>query len=243
MTPTGKYIGINQRIPFDVLDAALYHFLRDQTIDKYSILSHLKEFTKGENRANKAAQYTVQILSRQKNCIFGLNKTIAAPAYLKLPLTDRKAIVLSLAALTYPIIYNLLIALATVFKVQSQTNRKFINLKMASLYGSNRTLEIALDALIPMIIELNTIKRVKISRYTLTQKCIITYPAIAELLIYTDIKLSGSKSILVDDLQYRPWYMFFEVALGKKNSYTLFKYDESRIRQEYLTINGAENKS
>jgi hypothetical protein len=242
MTATGKYIGINQRIPFDVLDAALYRLLRDKNMDKNSILSHLKEFTKGENRANKAAQYAVQILSRQENCINELNKTITAPAYLKLPITDRKAIVLALAALTYPIIYDLLIALATGFKVQSQINRQFINLKMASIYGSNRTLDIALDALMPMIIELNTIERVKISLYALTQKSIISYPAIIELLIYTDIKLSGSKSILVDDLQYRPWYMFFEVTLNKKNSYTLFKYDESRIGQGYLTINGKENQ-
>jgi len=243
MKTTGKYIGINQRIPFDVLDAALYRLLRDQTIDKNLIISHIKEFTKGENRALKAVQYTVRILSCQKNCICELNKSISAEAYLKLPLADRKAIVLPLAALTYPIFYDLLIALATGFKVQSQINRQFINLKMASIYGSNRTLDIALDALIPMIIELNTIERVKISLYTLAKKSLISYPAITELIIYTDIKLSGSKSILVDDLLYRPWYIFFEFAIGKKNSYTLFKYDESRIGQGYLTINGNVNKA
>ena len=238
MKTAGKYIGINQRIPFDVLDAALYRLLRDQTIDKNLILSHLKEFTKGENRALKAAQYTVQILSRQGNCIREISKSISAEAYLKLPPVDRKAIILPLAALTYPIFYDLLIALATGFKVQSQINRKFINLKMASIYGSNRTLDIALDALMPMIIELNTIKRAKISLYQLAKKSIVTYPAITELIIYTDIKLSGSKSILVDDLLHRPWYMFFEVDIGDKNSYTLFKYDESRIGQGYLTIHG-----
>lgn len=32
MISKGKYIGINQRIPFDVLDAALFRFLRDETI-------------------------------------------------------------------------------------------------------------------------------------------------------------------------------------------------------------------
>jgi len=236
MKGTGKYIGINQRVPFDVLDAGLYRFLRDQSIDKESILAHMREFTKGENRVLKAAKYGVQILSRQEKCILELKKSIGAKAYLKLPVNDRKAIILSLVALTYPITYDLLIALASGFKVQPQINRQFINLKMATLYGSNRTLDIALDALVPMIIELGTVERVKISLYSLSKKTVITHPVIKELIIYTDIKLSGSKSILVDDLLYRPWYMFFEISLGKKHNYTLFKYSESRIGQGYLTI-------
>lgn len=236
MKGTGKYIGINQRVPFDVLDTGLYSFLLDQTIDKESIIAHMREFTKGENRVLKAAQYVVRILSRQEKYILELNKSIGAEAYLKLPVADRKAIILSLLALTYPITYDLLIALASGFKVQPQINRQFINQKMAALYGSNRTLDVALDALVPMIIELGTVERVKISLYSLSEKSFITHPAIKELIILTDIKLSGSKSILVDDLQYRPWYMFFEISLGKQLKFSLIKYSESRIGQGYLTI-------
>jgi len=236
MKGTGKYIGINQRVPFDVLDTGLYRFLLDQAIDKESIIAHMREFTKGENRALKAVQYVVQILSRQEKYILELNKSIGAEAYLKLPVTDRKAIILSLVALTYPITYDLLIALASGFKVQPQINRQFINQKMAGLYGSNRTLAVALDALVPMIIELGTVERVKISLYSLSEKSVITHPAIRELIIFTDIKLSGSKSILVDDIQYRPWYMFFEISLGKQLKFSLIKHVESRIGQGYLTI-------
>jgi len=236
MKGTGKYIGINQRVPFDVLDNGLFRFLRDKTIEKELIISHLREFTKGENRLLKATQYAVQILSRQKKCILELNESISAEAYLKLSVTDRKVIILSLVALTYPITYDLLIALASGFKVQVQINRQFINQKMAALYGSNRTLDIALDALLPMIIELGTIERVKTSLYALAQKNFITQPIIKELIIFTDIKLSGSKSILVDDLQYRPWYMFYEINLDKKHKFSLFKYVESRVGQGYLTI-------
>lgn len=236
MKGTGKYIGINQRVPFDVLDDGLYRFLRDQSIDKESIVAHMREFTKGENRVLKAAQYAVQVLSRQEKYILELKKKIGAEAYVKLLITDRKAIILSLVALTFPITYDLLIALASGFKVQLQINRQFINQKMAAIYGSNRTLDIALDALVPMIIELGTVERVKIGLYSLSKKTVITHPAIKELIIFTDIKLSGSKSILVDDIQYRPWYMFFEISLGKQRKFELIKYAESRIGQGYLTI-------
>lgn len=236
MTGAGKYIGINQRLPFDVLDTGLYRFLLDQAIDKESIIAHMREFTNGENRILKAAKYVVQILSRQEKYILELNKSIGAEAYLKLPVTDRKAIILSLVTLTYPITYDLLVALASGFKVQPQINRQFINQKMAGLYGSNRTLAVALDALVPMIIELGAVERVKISLYAISQKNVITHPKIKELIVFTDIKLSGSKSILIDDLQYRPWYMFFEISLDKPLKFSLIKRAESRIGQGYLTI-------
>jgi hypothetical protein len=69
----------------------------------------------------------------------------------------------------------------------------------------------------PLIIELGTIKRVKMSPYTLAEKYVIMHPIIKELIIFTDIKMSGSKSIQLDDLQYRPWYMFFEINLDKQH--------------------------
>lgn len=236
MKSKNKFIGINQRVPFDVMDAGIYRFLCGQAIDKDLILSHLREFTKGENRVLKASRYAIQILSKQEKYVLELKKFIDGASYIKLPVSDRKAIVLCLASLTYPITYDLLIALAAGFKVQSQINRQFINQKMAALYGSNRTLDIALDALVPMIIELSIIERVKISIYSLSEKTIITHPIIKELIIFTDIKLSGSKSILIDDIQYRPWYMFFEINLNNQHNYSLFKYSESRIGQGYLTI-------
>jgi hypothetical protein len=236
MKGTGKYIGVNQRVPFDVLDAGLYRFLRDQSIDKESIVTHIREFTKGENRVLKAAQYAVQILSRQGKYILEIRKSIDAEGYLKLPVADRKTIILCLVALTYPITYDLLVALASGFKVQPQINRQFINQKMAALYGSNRSIYNAIDAVIPMIIELGAVERVKISIYSLCEKSVVTHPVIKELVIFTDIKLSGSKSILIDDIQYRPWYMFFEISLGKKLKFSLIKHAESRIGQGYLTI-------
>lgn len=236
MTTKGKYIGINQRVPFGVLDAAISHFLETGTINKADILAHVKEFTKGENRASKATNYAYQVLNPETKILNELRKRIDQATYLSTRISDRKALVLCLISLTYPIAYVLLVSLAAGFKVQSQINKTFINQKIAAIYGSNRTMDIALDALLPMIIELAIIKRDQIGLYSKADKAIINYSFIQELITYTDIKLSGSKSILLEDVSHRPWYMYFEVKSVKEQKQTLLKYSEGVVGGGYLTI-------
>ena len=74
MNSKGKYIGLNQRIPFDVLDAAIHFYLANGEIDKSYIFQRMQEFTSGTNRANKATSYVVQILNRQTRPLLVKNK-------------------------------------------------------------------------------------------------------------------------------------------------------------------------
>jgi len=237
MSSKGKFIGINQRVPFEVLDDAIHFYLINGVVDKAFILQHMKEFTIGENRANKAAMYIVQILNRQVQLLDQLKKGNKDTSYSSIRIIDRKSLCLCLISLTYPITYDLLIALAQGFKVQSQINKKFISEKVKSIYGSNRTVDIAIDALLPMIIELNAIIRDKVSIYSLTKKLVITNKFVSELIIYTDIKLSGSKSILVDDLSYRPWYSYFNILPKTTDPVSLLvAKKDSAVGQGYYTI-------
>jgi len=232
-----KYIGINQRIPFDVLDASIHRFLLDGNIDKDSILQHMQEFTSGTNRANKASSYVVQILKKQGYVLDQFKKTLKGIPFSSLRIDDRKGFCLCLISLTYPITYDLLVALAQGFKVQSQLNKTFISEKTMSIYGSNRTVDIAIDALLPMIIELNTIKRDKVSLYSLASSLKITNKFISEVVVYTDVKLSSTKSILIDDLNYKPWYSYFDlkhVSPGQFNQ--LMSNKDSAVGKGYLTI-------
>jgi hypothetical protein len=130
-----------------------------------------------------------------------------------------------------------LIALAQGFKVQSQINKKFISEKVMSIYGSNRTVDIAIDALLPMIIELNTIKRDKVSIYSLATKLSISNKFISELIVYTDIKLSNSKSILLNDLNFKPWFLYFAISAiaDIKFKYLISKKD-SAVGNGYITL-------
>ena len=237
MNSKGKYIGLNQRVPFEVLDAAIHFYMSNGVVDKAYVLQRMLDVTSGTNRANKAANYVVQIVERQVQLLDQLKKVIKDTPYGALRIEDRKALCLCLICLTYPITYDLLIALAQGFKVQSQINKKFISEKVMSIYGSNRTVDIAIDALLPMIIELNTIKRVKVSIYSLAAKLMIANKFVSELVIFTDIKLSGSKSILLDDLNFKPWYSYFDISgLSPDNFHQLISKKDSAVGKGYLTI-------
>lgn len=237
MSSKGKYIGLNQRIPFEVLDSAIYYYLENGVIDKDFIFQRMQEFTSGANRANKATTYVLQILTRQKQLLEQLKKTITRTPYGALRSDDRKALCLCLISLTYPITYDLLIALSQGFKSQAQINKKFISEKVMSIYGSNRTVDIAIDALLPMIIELNTIKRDKVSIYSIATKLMIINKFISELVVYTDIKLSGSKSLLIDELSFRPWYSYFDLSgVGMGSFSVLLSKKDSSVVKGYLTI-------
>ncbi len=237
MNKTSKYIGLNQRIPFEVLDDAIHFYIENGIIDKSHILQRMLEFTSGLNRANKATMYVFQILSRQISLLDLLKKNTKNIPYKTLRTDDRKALCLCFISLTYPVTYDLLVALAQGFKVQNQINKKFISEKVMSIYGSNRTVDIAIDALLPMIIELNTIKRDKMSIYSLATKLVITNKFISELVIYADIKLSGTKSILIDDLNFKPWFIYFDFSgLAVESSDVLISKKDSAIGRGYLTI-------
>ena len=237
MSTKGKYIGLNQRIPFDVMDSAIHLYLEKGVVDKDFIFERMLEFTTGANRSKKATTYVVQILTRQKQFLEKLKKALIRTPYYALRIDDRKAFCLCLISLTYPISYDLLIALSQGFKSQAQINKKFISEKVMSIYGSNRTVDIAIDALLPMIIELNTIKRDKVSIYSIATKLMIINKFISELVVYTDIKLSGSKSLLIDELSYRPWYSYFDLSgVGIGSFSVLLSKKDSSVGKGYLTI-------
>lgn len=238
MNSKGKYIGLNQRIPFEVLDSAIHFYLENGVVDKNYIFQRMQEFTSGTNRANKATSYVVQIMSRQSKLLDQFKKYNTNTLYSSLRLDDRKALCLCLISLTYPITYDLLIALSQGFKVQNQINKKFISEKVMSIYGSNRTVDIAIDALLPMIIELNTIKRDKVSIYSIGSKLVITSKFVSELIVHTDIKLSGSKSILIDELSFKPWYAYFEISTSIVDKFNiLISKKDSAVGKGYLTVN------
>lgn len=236
MKANRKFIGINQRIPFEVIDSAIYDYLNTGEIKKDKILSHMLEYTKGQNRAEKASMYVFQVLKRQNSILEEFKRALGPDGYHHLSQTDRKVLVLCLLALTYPITYDLLVALAQGFKVQDTINKLFISEKVMSIYGSNRTVDIAIDALLPMIIELNTVQRVKVSIYSKFGRQPISHPLIRELVVYTDIKLSGSKSILLSDLKHRPWLQYFEPIEEQDGVFgRLIAIKESAVGRGYLS--------
>ena len=236
MRERSNYIGINQRIQFEVLDSGIHDFLLNGKVSKELFMNHIREFTKGENRVEKEASYIMLIFKRQQEILHWIQSKCNAEQYLLISKQGRQAIALCLVSLTFPITYDLLNVLGGVFKVQQSINKQSIVQKMSLNYGSNRSLFNAMDALLQMFIEQEAIQRVKIGLYSFGSKKIIISPFTTELLIYTDIKLSLSKSILVDDISHRSWYSFFQLKINKELKFELVRLSDSMIGQGYLTL-------
>lgn len=230
-----KYIGINQRIPFDVLDAAIDNYVSLGSLDKEDILSGIKNVTLGSNRANKAALYAKQILTRQTKLLDLVSEHY--PSYRALRSDEKRALSLCLICLTYPIVYDLLVAMAQGLKVQDVVNKKFMNSKISALYGSNRTVDVAMDAIIPMLVELGVIKRRKLGLYCLGLKLVIKKPILFEVLAFTDATVQGTKSLLLDNLVQKPWYTYFDVETSDLDKpLVLLERKDSHTGRGYLTI-------
>lgn len=236
MNNKGKYIGISNRIPTIVLEYAISSYLKTGVVNAHDYLSYIKEFTKGDNRAKKTMGHVTAIINKNSDLLQLFPKEIKND-FTSLPKSDRSALLLCLFSLTFPIAYDILNSFAVGFKVQEYISKRVIIEKIGSIYGSNRSMHIGLDESMPTIIDSNTIERVKSGIFKKGNSLKITNALIAEIIIYTDLKLSTSKSILIDDLEHRPWFIYFDISIIQPNKLSnIIKFKDSAVGKGYLTI-------
>lgn len=232
----GKYIGINQRIPYPVLEQALGRWLQTGVINRDGIARDMQTYTVGVNRAYKATQYAVTVLSRPEKIIQAMKEHLPFEVYIRLPDHERKALVNALVACAFPFAYDLMVAIATSLKAQSHISKAAIEQKVAAQYGSNRTVKIGIEAVLPMLIEMGAIVRRKPGIYALGEPTKLTNPLVAEIYLFADIQCSGSKSILLSDIESRPWFLFHPVVYDQNTPKYLVRYSEGQIGGGYLGI-------
>jgi hypothetical protein len=232
-----KYIGIESRVQYEVLEAAIYDYLANGSLDKEKCLSHIKQFTKGENRAGKILKHITVLLNKNGPILNVLSKKTSAEEFSRLNISDRKSIILCLFCNSFPITYDILIGLAQAFKVQDILSKEVIVQKIGVLYGSNRSMYIAITEIIPLLIELGLIKRFKMGIYSPGLKLQITNELCKDLIIFTDIKLSGSKFILLDELEFKSWFSYFNLSgLSVDNFRSFLSKKESLVGNGYIYI-------
>lgn len=238
MSIKGKYIGISNRIPLVVLEYAVSDYISTGKVNSQDYLKYILEFTKGENRAKKSLSHLTSIITKNANLLNQLAKHTKND-FKSLNDNDRKAIVICLFALTFPIANDILIAFAVGFKVQVLISKRVILEKMGAMYGSNRSMHIGVDETIPLLLECGILKREKIGIYTKGIILKTNNTFISELIIYSHIKLSGSKTILVDELNFKPWFSYFDLSIETiLNLNQLLSKKESAVGKGYLTIKG-----
>ncbi len=236
MISKGKYIGISNRIPLVVLEFAIGDYLSSGTVNSQAYLSYILEFTKGENRAKKSLSHLVSIITKNTNLLNQLSKHTKGN-FRSLCDNDQKAVLISLYSLTFPIAYDILLAFSVGFKVQEIISKRVILEKMGALYGSNRSMHIGVDETIPLFLDCGIIERTKRGIFKNNCKLKIENSFVSEIIIFTEIKLSGSKSILLDDINFKPWFLFFTLKENEILAINhLISKKDSSIGKGYLTI-------
>lgn len=159
-----KAIGINQRIPLQILEMALRSHLNGEYDEEY-ILEQLKLDFDGENRIRKALDIVNKVV--RNNPIISEVKIEKDRVLLALRRkNDRNLILTSLSCTAFPFFYEVLKEFARFLKVQEIVNTDLIKKTMASQYGSNRSMENGLYCVIPMLLEANIIERPKQGIYS-----------------------------------------------------------------------------
>ncbi len=235
MKNNDKYIGINNRIPFHVLDLSLGEYIHSEIINKEVLLNHIKEITHGENRAKKSVNNLCKLLIKNETIIKKYRKTLQSHSYFDMSLDDRKILVLCLFCLTYPIAYEMLIIMSKGFKVQKLLNKLYLKEKIGAIYGGNRAVHIAIDEVLPLFIEIGIIKRQKIGIYVKNFQLETISSFLSETIVYTDILLSGSKSLFIEEISFRPFYDYFRFNLDFKYKYLIQKAEGS-LGRGYVKI-------
>jgi hypothetical protein len=150
-------IGINQRIPIEIIELALKTVLDDRYDDEYAAELARMEFS-GENRIKK----TVKVINRivKTNVLIPYIMENAGKVRLALKnVEDKGMICIALVNAAYPFCYDVTAVLGRYFHAQKEIGIPLITSKLSAKYGTNRSLPNGLYCILPMLIEAGFITR------------------------------------------------------------------------------------
>ena len=212
-------------------------YLLEGKFNKENCLSYIRQHTRGANRAGKLLKQYRGLIQRNEAILEMVHKQLGHQGFVNLPISDRRVLLLCLFSNSFPIAYDILVGLARTLKVQDTVSKEVIVRKIGAMYGSNRAVHIGITETLPLLLECGIIKRLKPGFYGLGSKLSATNKFICELIVYTDIKLSGSKSVLLGDLGQRPWFVYFEwMGYRPETSRTLVERRDGEVGKGYLSI-------
>lgn len=159
-----RSIGINQRIPLDVLHLALEGFLIDTYSEDY-ILEQLRLEFKGENRLKKSLNIINKIVLRSPLSRFINDNREELKSVIK-KRNERNLILISLLNSTFEFSFDALQFLGKFLSVQDLINTETIKKSLSNKYGGNRATENALYSVLPMFLEAGLIIRPTLGIYS-----------------------------------------------------------------------------
>ncbi len=200
-----KSIDINQRIPLDVLYAALESYLNDSYTNEY-VLEQLRLEFKGENRLKKALRIVNKIILKNPLHNFIIENKAAISNAIKKKV-DRDIILIALLNSSFIFSFDVLKTFGKFFSVQDVIITETIKKPISNIYGGNRATENGIYSVVPMFIEAGFFKRPKPGVYEFTDKLnLITDIAYK---IYVESFIVNNKLEQIQEYQLRDPYFFF----------------------------------
>ena len=150
-------IGINQRIPINLLELALVATLEDKATSDYFASLASSEYT-GQNRIRKAVTVLNRLTVNNRLLPFMRENKENLCSSLRSSY-DRPLVFAAIICGAYSFCYDAVALLGKYFHVQPQVSTKLITEKMSAKYGANRSLPNGLYCVLPMLIEAGLLSR------------------------------------------------------------------------------------
>lgn len=190
-----KSIDINQRIPLEVLHAALEAYLNDSYSNEY-VLEQLQLEFKGQNRLKKALRIVNKIIINNPQITFiNENKELIQKALRAK--SDRNVILISLLNIAFPFSFDVLSSFSKFFNVQNIINSETVKKTISNVYGGNRATENGIYSVVPMFLEAEIFNRPKQGIYEYEKPTTVSSQITFDL--YKKSYTSNSKSNELND--------------------------------------------
>jgi hypothetical protein len=197
-------IGINQRIPLNLLEMALRAVLSGEYSRKYFEELAAMEYS-GSNRITKSVCIISKLTDQNPIIDFMCEHRDEVNEALRYK-ADRGIILSSLLIATYEFVYDMFCLYGKFFHVQDQVATSLVSGKLAEKYGSNRSLPNAMNAAIPMLLEAGIMKRPKVGFYEI---CKLNPTTEIARKIYNQTFLHWNPNFTEDNIPYsHPYFEF-----------------------------------
>lgn len=175
-----KTLGIQQRIPLDILFTALQEELQDG-LDEVRLKELLQSEYRGSNRVNKSLNQIKSVISSKNPLMRLLNDHKKETLLALQSKSDKNLILTALICSRYSFCYDLLSIFGKQLRLQDEVGKPLLTNLIGVKYGFNRSCENSTYCAIPQFIEAEIISRSKSATYTMQEPQAIQHPITWEI--------------------------------------------------------------
>lgn len=195
-------IGINQRIPIEIIESAIKAILDDRYDNEYAAELARMEYS-GENRIKKAVAIINHVTKNNPLMPYLLENADKVKFALKNP-DDRGMICIAMVNAAYTFCYDVTTVLGRYFHAQKEVGTPLVTSRLSEKYGTNRSLPNGLYCILPMLVEAGFITRPRVGAYQMNR---LTPQSEIAQIIYQKSFLCNNPT-LTEDYQFSNHFYF-----------------------------------